>query len=458
MQPNLDKKVETQSRIWAPGFPLNPARFPFFYGWVVAIFATLGVCASMPGQTIGVGVFKTRLMEALGLTSMQLSVSYMLGTFVSALFLGAGGRFFDRVGGRKALVYSVIFLGLVLLGLSFVDRITALASNIPGLNSRVWLPGFICLSIGFGLLRFTGQGMVTLSSRAILGKWFDRKRGLVIAASGAVVSFAFSGAPLGLEYMIRGYGWQGAWQIVAAVLLLLLATLFWVFIRDNPEECGLEMDGGAGTKPRKLNPDSTVHRDFTRPEAARTFAFWAFTLTFGLSGLVTTAYTFHILAIGSELKVSDDFILQLFVPCAVVSIISGFMISWVTDLSFIRIKYLLCLMGVASALSYGCIGLGAYPDMAWLHILAYGVSGGCFAGLSIIVWPRFFGRQHLGAIGGLFMTIVMVASAVGPFLFSLADAWLGAYRYAFIASAVFAAILALASLWADNPQRKLETF
>jgi len=423
---------------------------------VLAVFATLGVCASMPGQTIGVGVFKTRLMEALGLTSMQLSVSYMLGTFLSAFFLSAGGRFFDRFGGRKALVYSVIALGFVLLGLSFVDRISAFASHIPVLNIKIWLPAFLCLSLGFALLRFTGQGMVTLSSRAILGKWFDRKRGLITAASGAVVSFVFSVAPLSFEYLIRRFGWQAAWQIMAAFLLIFMAILFWVFVRDNPEECGLEMDGGAGSKPRKLNPDSTVYRDFSRQEAARTFSFWAFTLMLGLSGLVITAFSFHILEIGAELGVSNDFILKLFVPGAGVAIVSGFAISWATDLSFVRIKYLLCLMGIAGALAYGCLGFGTYPEVAWLHVLGFGVSAGCFSGLSIIIWPRFFGRQHLGAISGLFMTSVVVGSAVGPFLFSLAEAFLGAYRYAFIASAVVAGVLAIAALWADNPQRKLE--
>jgi len=455
VQSDLEPHLPPQSRIWHPDFPVRPARFPFFYGWWLALFATLGVCASMPGQTIGVGVFKTRLMEALGMTSMQLSVSYMLGTFLSAFFLSAGGRFFDRFGGRKALVYSVIALGLVLIGLSFVDRISALAGHIPLLNMRVWLPGFICLSLGFGLLRCTGQGMVTLSSRAILGKWFDRKRGLVTAASGAVVSFVFSVAPLSFEALIRRFGWQAAWQIIAAVLLLVMAALFWIFIRDNPEECGLEMDGGAGTKPRKLNPDSTVHRDFSRLEAARTFSFWAFTLMLALSGLVITAYSFHILEIAAELGVSNDFILKLFVPAAMVAIVSGFMIAWATDLSFIRIKYLLCLMGVAGVFAYGCLGLGTYPEVAWLHVLGFGLSGGCFSGLSIIVWPRFFGRQHLGAISGLYMTSIVIASAVGPFLFSLAESLLGAYRYAFTASAVVAGVLAVAALWADNPQRSL---
>jgi cyanate permease len=112
-------------------------------------------------------------------------------------------------------------------------------------------------------------------------------------------------------------------------------------------------------------------------------------------------------------------------------------------------------MGVAGVLAYGSVGFGSYPEIAWLHVLGFGLSGGCFSGLSIIIWPRFFGRRHLGAISGLFMTTVVVASAVGPFLFSLAEAFLGAYRFAFMASAVLAAVLAVAALWADNPQRKL---
>lgn len=444
-----------KQRFWQPDFPLRPAAFPFFYGWVVAFVATLGVCASIPGQTIGVGVFKTRLMEALGLSSMQLSVSYMIGTFLSALLLGAGGRFFDRVGGRKALVFSVIALGFVLLGMSHLELFRLWLSHLPGLGQGIWLSGFLSLVLGFALLRFTGQGMVTLSSRAILGKWFNRKRGLITAGSGAIVSFVFSGAPLGFEYLIRRFGWQGAWQIMA-LILFILAVIFWLFIRDNPEECGLQMDGGEGSPLRKINPDAVAHRDFTRSEAARTFSFWAFTFMLGLSALVITAYTFHILAIAEELGVTHDYILKLFMPTAVVSILAGFVISWVTDLSFVRIKYMLCLMGLAGVLAYGCVGLASYPEMAWMHIIGFGVSGGCFAGLSIIVWPRFFGRRHLGAISGFFMTLLVSASAVGPFLFSLADDFLGGYRLAFFAAALVAAGLSVAALWADNPQRLSE--
>ena len=202
------------SRIWQPDFPLQPSRTPFFYGWVIVGLSTLGMLASMPGQTIGVSVFTMRLCEALGLSEMQLSVAYMLGTLLSAVGLNAGGRFFDRCGARKALVYSVVFLGLVLLGLSLVEVFSHWLSFVPLVNARVWLPPFIVLIVGFALLRFTGQGMVTLSSRAMMGKWFDKRRGAVTAWSGALISCMFSGAPIAFEHLIRQFGWQATWQVM----------------------------------------------------------------------------------------------------------------------------------------------------------------------------------------------------------------------------------------------------
>ncbi len=440
-------------KLWQPDFPQRPRRWPFFYGWVIVVLSTLGICASMPGQTIGVSVFTSRLSAALALSPMQLSVAYMFGTFLSALWLNAGGRFFDRCGARRALVYSVVALGLVLLGLSFVEVFSAWLARVPFVGATPWLAPFVVLVAGFALLRFTGQGMVTLSSRAMLGKWFNKRRGTVTAWSGALVSFMFSGAPIGFEYMIRQFSWQGAWQVMGLFMICVLAVIFWIFARDNPEECGLEMDGGHVGKVRKDNPDSIIYRDYTLPEARKTFSFWVFTLMFGLNGLVVTAYAFHIIEVGAELGVSTDYVLGLFVPSAAVSVVSGFVMAWLTDQSFVRIKYLLCVMAVSSMLGFIALAMGTYPSISWLHILGLGISGGCFGSLSSIVYPRFFGREHLGAISGLFMTVIVLASAIGPFLFSLAAEWLGAYRAGFSFAAVVAGIVAVAALRADNPQR-----
>ncbi len=449
------EKQRTLSRWWKPDFPLRPKRFPFFYGWVIVALSTLGICASMPGQTVGFSVFKSRLSEALGLSSMELSVAYMLGTLLSAVGLNAGGRYFDRAGARRSIVISLISLGLVLIGLSFVEVISAWITLFPLLGATSWLAPFLVLTLGFALLRFTGQGMVTLSSRAMMGKWFDKRRGAVTAWSGAILSFSFSGAPLAFETLIRRFGWQGAWQVIGCVLIGVFALLFWVFARDNPEECGLEMDGGYVGKQRPDNPDSKIYRDYTLPEARRTFSFWVFTLMFGLNGLVITAYTFHIFEVAAEMSVSNDYVLHLFLPTATVSVVSGFVIAWLTDQSFMRIKYLLCVMAICSTVGFATLGIGEYPKMSWLHILGFGISGGCWGSLSTIVYPRFFGRKHLGAISGLFMTVIVVSSAIGPVFFSFTANYLGGYRVGFLCMAAFAAFIVVASLCAENPQRRV---
>ena len=41
--------------------PVAPKNCPFFYGWVMVAMSTIGIIASIPGQTIGVSVFTDSL-------------------------------------------------------------------------------------------------------------------------------------------------------------------------------------------------------------------------------------------------------------------------------------------------------------------------------------------------------------------------------------------------------------
>lgn len=47
---------------------INPKKFPFFYGYVVLFFGSIGVLFSIQGQTVGVSVFTDPVKDALGLT------------------------------------------------------------------------------------------------------------------------------------------------------------------------------------------------------------------------------------------------------------------------------------------------------------------------------------------------------------------------------------------------------
>ena len=210
-------------RRWNPEFPLSPKRFPFFYGWVIVLVGTLGIVCTIPGQTIGVSVFTDTLIERLGLTRMQLSTAYLIGTALSGFLLPIGGQFYDKFGSRETAVLFSFLLGLVLVYLSFSDHLSYLLEGIYGKGH--WWVAFAVILFGFFSVRFTAQGMLTMASHAMIGKWFNEGRGLIMSISGVAVSLLFSVAPLVLSWLIDLLGWRQTWMAMAGFLIFILPLI-----------------------------------------------------------------------------------------------------------------------------------------------------------------------------------------------------------------------------------------
>jgi MFS family permease len=82
------------------------------------------------------------------------------------------------------------------------------------------------------------------------------------------------------------------------------------------------------------------------------------------------------------------------------------------------------------------LGLAALPHvstigqvMAWAT--AMGLGGGLVMVLFFSVWPRVYGRAHLGRIQGAAQAMTVVASAVGPLLLAWCVEWTGSYAGTF---------------------------
>ena len=84
------------------------------------------------------------------------------------------------------------------------------------------------------------------------------------------------------------------------------------------------------------------------------------------------------------------------------------------------------------------------------------ITSGCFGPISGAFIARYYGVSHIGAISGVFMSSMIIASATGPLLFSYCKDYTGSYFAAFVATLIGAIALVIASFWADNPQRKLK--
>ncbi|MEL7223866.1 MAG: MFS transporter, partial [Cyanobacteria bacterium J06576_12] len=311
--------------IFHPDFPFSPASYSIFYGWVIVVASVLGVLASVPGQTIGVSVFTDHLIEATGLSRLQLANAYLVGTLTSGCLLPFGGKLLDRLGARRVVVLAAVGLGLTLCYLALCDRIsTFFASYLPFTTPTV-AAGVLVL--GFVSLRFCGQGMLTMTSRTTLGKWFDKRRGQVSGIEGVFIASGFAIAPYGFSQAIAVWGWRGTWFALAAVVGLGMSTVGWLLFRDNPEMCGLRMDGAAAIADETEIGEADQKAEIwgvTRLQAISTLAFWAVTLAFMSQALSITGITFNIVSIGAEMGIVEADMVRIFVPIAVVSTSVGY--------------------------------------------------------------------------------------------------------------------------------------
>jgi sugar phosphate permease len=416
---------------------------------VIVFAATLGAIFSIPGQTMGFSVFTDLLMEELGLSRVELSFAYCIGTVGSGLTLPWLGKVLDRLGERKMAVASVIAIGLILFYLSQTGPLSrGLGKILPAS-----IASFLVIGLGFYMIRAAAQGVLSMTCRNAIGKWFDYQRGLALAISGVLVSFTYSLAPRGLDWLIQRHGHDGAWMLMGAVTLAVMAPLAWLLFRDQPEDDGLKMDNGKIAAKPHNNPDMQIHREFTRDEAVRDYSFWVFNFTFSFYGLFATAFTFHILSLGQEFQFDRERILSLFVPIAAVSVTTNLIFGAIN--TRLRIKTLLIIMnlGCLSAV-LGMLRLDQ-PGGVPAYVIGNGIASGGFICLTGIVFPRFYGRKHLGAISGVNMSSMVIGSGLGPLLFGACHHFTGSYRLILIASIFIPTALALLSLRADNPQRHL---
>ncbi|MBI1320489.1 MAG: MFS transporter [Candidatus Hydrogenedens sp.] len=428
--------------------PFSPRKSPFFYGWVILAFSTLGTLASVPGQTMGVGVFTDPLIEAFSLSRIQLAYAYALGTITSAFMLPLAGRLIDIHGCRAAIVYSGVGFGICLYFMAVADRMLA-ASPFHGFAAA-----FLVATVAFLGVRFFGQGCLTMVSRVMIGKWFNHFRGRATAIAGLFISFGFTNAPFLLHAIVVEQGWRFALYSLAVSTGLLMAAFGWIFYRDNPQECGLVPDGVDDPewheKMSARTPD--VRHEFERGEALRTAAFWAPTLALSLHGLQFTAFTFHTTDMGVELGLPADNVYRLFLLLPWFSVPANFVCGWLAD--YIKLKWFLVLMLLCQVIGTYGLSIAGTPMGWFLFSAGYGISGGIFAIMITLPWPRFFGTRHLGAISGLNMSMMVFASAFGPILYSIVHDYAGAYRPIIHASAFVPAFIAVLAYFAENPQER----
>ncbi|ARI78847.1 MFS transporter [Halobacillus mangrovi] len=415
-----------------------PVQPPFYYGWIIVVIAGLSVFFSGPGQTYSVSIFIDYYIQDFDYSRSLVSGIYSGATLCAGFALFMMGRLVDRFGQRVMMVAIGALLSLALFWNAF-------------------LLGPIMMFLGFFMIRLFGQGSMTLIPNTLVPQWFIRKRGRALSVM-AIGGFASSALlpPLN-TWMIESFGWRMTWGIWGVAVLVLFVPLAFLFVRNQPKDVGEIPDGTP--RPIKgqksLNPNVDVNeKSWTLKEAMSTRAFWFVLFCVIVPALVNTAVTFHIVSI-MDLRGLDTGIAAMVLTLMA---IIGFPVTFVSGylVDRFQVHYILAITFFGHILTL----LILLVTDTWVLAVVFGVIWGCVNGFERIVlnivWPNYFGREHLGSIKGLAQTVMVIGSALGPLPFGIFYDWLGGYQEIILLTLLFpitAGILALLS-----PQPRYEDY
>ena len=410
---------------------------PVYYGWVVLVVSTIGIIMTGPGQTYAVSVFIDYFIADLGISRGMVSTLYTVGTLTASFALPYIGRQIDRRGSRLVMTVIVIIFGLACIYMGFVTNA-------------------IMLGAGFVALRLLGQGSLSLVSKNAINQWWVRRRGMVMGIAGMATALLSSGGfPNLINWLIPLYGWRTSYMLLGVMLWGMMLPLSLIFIRNRPEEYGLQPDGIPApiTKNDQTGDTRPLEDNWTLSEALHTPVFWLISAGLASMSALSTGLTFHIFSIFRDSGLSSTVAASVFIPIAatgaVVQLVGGLLMDRVSVRILLALSLFLQTIGLIMAPFLSSV------QLAYTFGLMMGVRGGLQLIIGNVVWAKYFGRLHLGSITGVAATISVGSSALGPMPFGIARDLMGSYTTILIGIAILPLLLALATLiFVRAPQRK----
>src|SRR5262245_5872814 len=389
------------------------------YGWYIVLVASAAMVGTLPGRTQGLGLITEPLLADLRIDR----VSYAALNFWATILGSAGaigiGQLIDRAGSRVMATVVPLALGAVVCAMSQAHSFGALA---------IWVT----------LTRALGQSALSVVSLTIIGQWFVQKIDTAMAVFSIVMSIGFMIAFPTVGALVQTRGWRFAWLAVGIALIVVLAPLAWAVVRRGTEVSGQPIEATG----------------YEWSEALRTPAFWIFAVGTSLYGLVASGIGLFNESILAQRGFGPEIYYQTLVVTALTALIGNFGGGWLAT----RVQ-----LGTLMAVSLLILsaGLVALPHvattaqvMAWAT--AMGLGGGLVMVLFFSVWPRVFGRLHLGRIQGAAQALTVLASALGPLLLAWCVTWTGSYTAMFRILAGVIAVVGVAAFVTPLPREKAE--
>ena len=185
-------------------------------------------------------------------------------------------------------------------------------------------------------------------------------------------------------------------------------------------------------------------------EARRTGAFWIILASNSSFAALVTALFFHQVSVFEAQGLDAALAASVFSICAVVMVVTTPLVGMLLDRLPTKPLYASAMLSVSVAL----VAMSLVRDLpsAIVFSVLFGVANAAMHAHFTFVWPRFFGRRHLGSIQGVAQMGGVIGASIGPIPLGLGYDYLGGYGETLVALAAIPVMCAVAVAFMRAPR------
>jgi MFS family permease len=365
-----------------------------YEGWRVAAASAVGVFVSFASLLVYTfAIFLKPLAEQFSWSREAVSAAFGIGALTVAVCSPPLGYLLDRVSPRRIIVPC-----LTIFGCAF--------ASLAVLTPHLWHLYSVFLVLGI-----VGNGTAQMAYSRAVSSWFDHRRGAALAlvmSGGAVGAMVL---PPVAEGLIQRVGWQGAFAVLGAMVLIIGVPTVAVFVRDKPSTQALRDSSLAG---------STVR------DAVTTRAFWILVTVLFLSSIAQNGALAHMSALLTDRGVSAAGAALALSAMGGASLVGRLMTGWLLDRFFAaRVSFSLL---TTAALGTLLLSGADSQSMGVIAAVLIGLGMGGEADVTPYLISRYFGLRSFSVLYGITWTFYAVAGAIGPILMGKAFDLTGSYQ------------------------------
>jgi MFS family permease len=403
------------------------SHLPFHYAWVIVATGMLTIVACLGFGRFALGMLLPSMASTLGLTYSQIgfiSTGNFLGYLASVLFCGHLAR---KIGSRRLIVAALIVISV---SMALISRAGSFAAV---------LVLYTITGAGSGAANVPVMGLITA--------WFDRTirgkaAGFVVIGSGFAIILSGKLIPY-VNKLIGPEGWRTNWLILAG-MVMMIAVVGRLFLRDKPEDIGLSPLGSDAHIPPVQQAERggvSIYRNKTLYLLGSVYFLFGYTYVIYATFIVT--------ALVKERGFSETIAGNFWSWVGLLSLVSGPVFGTLSDK--LGRKAGLMIVFSLQALAYLMVAADLPPLFLYLSIGFYGIVAWSIPSIMVAAVSEYVGVDKALSAFGLITFIFGLGQIAGPSIAGVLAERTGSFSSSFFMAAAFASAAILLTGFLKKP-------